>query len=92
MPILPLDALPWILLAIVGVRAALTAGRLAVVREQLAETHARLREAQATRDLPPLRAPAAPADRDELDEAVRAALAVVRRDAPQLADTFTRMS
>ena len=77
MPILSLESLPWILLAIVVVRSIVTAGRLAVIREQLAETHERLREAMK---------------RNEMQDAVRVALEVVRRDAPQRADNFTKMS
>ena len=92
MPILPLEALPWILLAIVGVRAALTAARLAIVREQLAQTHARLRDALASREIPAVRTPLAAAKREELEDAVRGALEVVRRDAPQLAAIVTKAS
>jgi hypothetical protein len=95
MPILSLDALPWVLLAIVVARSLLTAGRLAVMREQLAETHERLRKALAALEGKPVKAEASAAEtakHDELHDAVRVALEVVRRDAPQRVDNFTKVS
>jgi Asp/Glu/hydantoin racemase len=95
MPILSLELLPWILLAIVVARSVLNANRLAMMREQLNDAHERLRHATAALEARTSTAAAAPeldARREEIEGAVRAALDVVRRDAPQLADKFTKVS
>jgi hypothetical protein len=92
MPMLSLETLPWILFAIAAGRAMLTAGRLTIVREQLAQTHERLRCALAALDEKSSAVEVPPVKREELEEAVRVALEVVRRDAPQRAETFTKAS